>query len=65
MQKNSEIRLISLTSIKTRSCLYPMLPFEFGIAVFEDTCFANNRVDVMIILASLSKGQYVFPPTER
>jgi hypothetical protein len=38
-----------------------MLPFEFGIAVFEDTCFANNGVDVMIILASLSKGQYVFP----
>ena len=32
MQKNSEIRLMSLISIKTRSCLYPMLPFEFGIA---------------------------------
>jgi hypothetical protein len=35
MQKNSEIRLISLMSIKTRSCLYPMLPFEFGIAVLN------------------------------
>jgi hypothetical protein len=32
MQKNSEIMSISLVSIKTRSCLYPMLPFEFGIA---------------------------------
>ena len=32
MQKNSEIRLMSLISIKTRSCLYLMLPFEFGIA---------------------------------
>ena len=32
MQKNSEIRSISLVSIKTRSCLYPILPFEFGIA---------------------------------
>jgi hypothetical protein len=35
------------------------------LLVFEDTCFANNGVDVMIILASFSKGQYVFPPTER
>ena len=32
MQKNSEIRSISLVSIKTRSCLYLILPFKFGIA---------------------------------
>ena len=32
MHKNSEIRLISLAFIKARSYLYPILPFEFGIA---------------------------------
>jgi len=47
MQKNSEIRLMSLISIKTRSCLYLMLPFEFGIAaefqiqIFDDLKYAN------------------------
>jgi hypothetical protein len=32
MQKTSDISLISLVFIKTRAYLYPMLPFEFGIA---------------------------------
>jgi hypothetical protein len=35
-KKNSEIRSISLVSIKIRSCLYPMLPFEFGIAALQE-----------------------------
>ena len=46
-----------LIPIKTRSCLYPMLPFEFGIAVFEDTCFANNGVDVMTHIPYIKKEQ--------
>jgi hypothetical protein len=49
MQKNSEIRLISLIFIKTRSCLYPMLPFEFGIAGHQLgglTLVANNAQSI-------------------
>jgi hypothetical protein len=42
MQKNSEIRSISLVSIKTRSCLYPILPFEFGIAESAILILTNN-----------------------
>jgi hypothetical protein len=35
MQKISEISLISLVLIKIKAYLYPILPFEFGIAGFS------------------------------